>query len=78
MRPEEIIAKVFDVPVSEVTDDTSNKTIKAWDSLGHLTLILELESAYRVSLSPEEVFTMISVKRIKEQLVAHGVMWERQ
>jgi acyl carrier protein len=62
MRPEEIIAKVFDVPVSEVTDDTSNKTIKAWDSLGHLTLILELESAYRVSLSPEEVFTMVSVK----------------
>lgn len=75
MRPEEIIAKVFDVPVSEVTDDTSNKTIQAWDSLGHLTLVLELEGTYRVSLSPEEVFSMTNVKSVKQILVNHDVRW---
>jgi acyl carrier protein len=75
MRPEEVIAKVFGVPVSEVTDDTSNKTIRAWDSLGHLTLVLELESTYRVSLSPEEVFNMTNVKSVKRTLADHSVIW---
>ena len=75
MRPEEVIAKVFDVPVLEVTDDTSNKTIRAWDSLGHLTLVLELESTYRVSFSPEEVFSMTSVKSVKQTLADRSVRW---
>lgn len=75
MQPEEVIAKVFGMPVAEVNDDTSNKTIDAWDSYGHLTLILELEATYGVSLSPEEVFNIISVRSVKQTLVAHGVMW---
>ena len=75
MQPEEVIAKVFGMPVAEVNDDTSNKAIGAWDSYGHLTLILELEAAYGVSLSPEEVFNMISVRSVKQTLVAHGVTW---
>lgn len=75
MQPEEVIAKVFGMPVGEVNDDTSNKTIGAWDSYGHLTLILELEATYGVSLSPEEVFNMSSVRSVKQTLVAHGVTW---
>ena len=75
MQPEEVIAKVFGMPVAEVNDDTSNKTVGAWDSYGHLTLVLELEATYDVSLSPEEVFNMISVRSVKETLAAHGVTW---
>lgn len=75
MQPEEAIAKVFGMPVAEVNDDTSNKTIGAWDSYGHLTLVLELEATYGVSLSPEEVFNMISVRSVKQTLAAHGVTW---
>ncbi len=75
MQPEEVIAKVFGIPVAEVNDDTSNKNINAWDSYGHLTLILELEATYGVSLSPEEVFNMIGVRSVKQTLTAHGVAW---
>jgi len=75
MQPEEVIAKVFGMPVAEVNDDTSNKTIGAWDSYGHLILILELEATYGLSLSPEEVFNMISVRSVKQTLVAHGATW---
>jgi len=75
MQPEEVIAKVFGMPVAEVNDDTSNKTIGAWDSYGHLILIPELEATYGLSLSPEEVFNMISVRSVKQTLVAHGATW---
>lgn len=75
MQPEEVIAKVFGMPPTEVTDDTSNKTVSTWDSYGHLTLILELEATYRLSLSPDEVLNMINVKCIKQTLASHGVTW---
>lgn len=75
MQPEEVIAKVFGMPVAEVNDDTSNKTIGAWDSYGHLTLVLELEATYGVSLSSEEVFNMINVRSVKQALATHGATW---
>ncbi|MGH8645575.1 MAG: acyl carrier protein [Gammaproteobacteria bacterium] len=75
MPPEEVIAKVFGVPLIDVTDDTSNTTVSTWDSLAHITLILELEATYRVSLLPEEVFNMTSVASIKKVLGSRGINW---
>lgn len=77
MQPEEIIAKVFGISVAEVNDESSNKTISAWDSYGHLTLVLELEATYGVSLSAEEVFNMTTVSTIKKTLNGHGVNWRQ-
>ncbi len=75
VAPEEIVAKVFGAALSEVRDDTSNKTLAAWDSLGHITLIIELESTYGISLSPGDLFNMTSVASIKRILSSHGVTW---
>ena len=73
MATEAIIARVFGVPRPSITEETSNATIGAWDSLNHVTLILELESTYGVSLSAEEALTMTDVATIKRVLRAHGV-----
>ena len=66
MLPEEVVAKVFGVSPSEVSDDTSNSTLGKWDSFGHITLVLELEATYSLALSPDEVFNMLSVASIKQ------------
>jgi acyl carrier protein len=76
MTPESIIARVFGVPRQSVTDTTSNTTLDAWDSLNHVTLVLELESAYAISFSAEETLVMTDVAAIKRTLRTHGVSWD--
>jgi acyl carrier protein len=75
MQPEEIVAKVFSVPLTEVTDNTSNHTVAAWDSFGHISLILELEAAYTVALSPQDALVMTDVSSIKKVLKIYGAAW---
>ena len=76
MIPESVVARVFGVPRHSVTDQTSNTTLEAWDSLNHVTLIMELESEYGVSFSAEETLTMTNVGTIKQVLQTHGVEWD--
>jgi acyl carrier protein len=73
MAPEAVVARVFGRTASELNDATSPETVGEWDSLGHITLIIELEAAYGVSFGPEEAMAMTSVGAIKAALRAHGV-----
>jgi acyl carrier protein len=75
MTPEQLVAKVFGHKVTEIDDATSPDTIVEWDSLGHVTLIIELEAAYGISLGPEESLKMIDVAAIKLALHEHGATW---
>lgn len=75
MTPEEVLAKVFGVDRHTVNDATSNATLPEWDSLGHVTLIMELEGTYGVSFSPEEALAMTDLAAIKRVLAAHGATW---
>ena len=76
MAPESIVARVFGVPRASVNEATSNATLGAWDSLNHVTLILELEETYGVSLSAEDALAMTDVGTIKRILRTHGVDWD--
>jgi acyl carrier protein len=69
----EIAAAVFDVPPDQVTADSSTDTIEQWDSLGRLSLVLELEQAFDVQLAPEVVEELISVRAIVAALTELGV-----
>ena len=75
MTPEEVVAKVFGVPVAEVAESTSNRTLPAWDSLGHMVLVVELESTYGISFSADDTLRMTDVKTIKDILRAQGAAW---
>jgi acyl carrier protein len=72
MTPEAVLAKVFGVPASQITDQTSNRNLTAWDSLGHMTLIVELEASYGVSLSADEALLMNDLATIKRVLRDRG------
>jgi acyl carrier protein len=70
----ETAAAVFDVPPGQVTPDSSTDTIEQWDSLGRLSLVLELEQAFAVELAPEVVEQLTSVRAIVAALVQLGVV----
>lgn len=76
MAPEVLVARILGLPRQAVNDDTSNTTESSWDSLNHVTLVLELESAYGVSLSAEDALAMTDVGTIKRVLRTYGVEWD--
>jgi acyl carrier protein len=50
----------------EVSASDSMSTLPAWDSLSHMTIVLELERQLKRTLAPEEVAGVTSVAAIAE------------
>ena len=49
----EILKDLFEL---DTVDETcSQATCEKWDSMGHLNLVVELESEFDLSLEPEEI-----------------------
>ena len=69
----EIIAKIMDVPASEINDESSPETIESWDSFNSPLLADELESEFNISFSLEEIIDSPNVATIKNHLKNHGV-----
>ena len=70
-RLRQIMAKVFEVPVTEIKDDSSAHTIATWDSLRHLDMVLALEKEFGIKFHDEEVPTLINFKAIAATLNAY-------
>jgi acyl carrier protein len=59
-----IVAKLFNVPVEQVDGQYSSNCIEAWDSLGHLNLVLALEQEFTIRFLPDEVEKLTDVLTI--------------
>jgi acyl carrier protein len=69
----EVLARVFNVDVSSLTEDASPDTIENWDSLRHMSLVLALEEEFGVELTDDQAVEILSYKLIKIVLQEHGV-----
>ena len=66
-----VIAKALDVDLATITIDTLSSDIPDWDSLGHLTILMELETAFPNEYASDPRFaSVISVKEIID--ILHG------
>jgi acyl carrier protein len=63
-----IFRDVFGISDADYNDKLSAQTLKAWDSVTHLSLLLALEQGFAVSFQPEEATAMTSVAAIKRAL----------
>lgn len=67
----DVLKETFEL---ETVDKTcSQTTCDAWDSMGQLNLVAELEDTFDVSLEPEEIGTMKSYDDIVRILKEKGV-----
>jgi len=64
------------IPVDQVTDDLTYRSIPQWDSVGHMALIAELESTFNVMLDTDEILDLSSVAVAKQILARHGVSFD--
>lgn len=71
----QIMSNVFEIPESEISDDSSIDSIESWDSIRHLNLILALEEEFAITIPDEEVGNLINYKLIEltvnEQVKQH-------
>jgi len=69
----EVLAKVFNVDNSEITEDCSPDTIENWDSLRHMNLIVALEEEFKIEFNDDQIVEILSYQLIKIVLQEHGV-----
>lgn len=50
----------------ELQDDMGFADVPGWDSVGHMTLINELETRFGVSLDLDEIIALETVKAVRE------------
>ena len=69
----EILAKVLILEENDVNDAVSRENTESWDSLAHLMLITEVESAFGVAFSDEDIIEIKTVGDLKSKLRKLGV-----
>jgi len=67
-----VISGVLKIRPNRISDKTSPKTAKEWDSFGGILLITEIEKAFDIKFSMEEILSIKDVSDIKKILKKHG------
>lgn len=73
-----ILARVLEIPEESITDETGPEKVASWDSFNGLLLVSELEEAFGVEFTMEEVTSVKTVRDIKATLLKHGVREAQQ
>jgi acyl carrier protein len=67
------MAATLKVPANSITETTSDQDLAAWDSLGHVNMMMTLEQTFDVFLDVEDFPKLNSVPAIMQYLASHGV-----
>jgi len=68
--------RALGLPRERVTDDLAYNTVKEWDSVGHMALVVEIEDAFEVMLDTDDILGMSSVAKAREILSRNGVSFD--
>ncbi len=69
-----IVSSVLGHPLERVNEDTSPDTVKTWDSLRHMKLMMALEEELGVQFTADQIVEMISVGLILAVLDETGAL----
>jgi acyl carrier protein len=65
-------SRALGIALERVSDDLAYNTIKEWDSVGHMALVVELETEYGVMFDTDDILGMSSVGKARETLTRLG------
>ena len=70
---QDAIAATLKVPASKITETTKSEDLAAWDSLGHVNLMMALEQTFDVFLDVEDFSKLNSVPAIIDYLKKQNI-----
>jgi len=72
----EIIARVFDIPLNQVTNQSNSETIEQWDSFTGYILLDEIESEFNIIVGMNDALEIKNVEDFKRILIKKGIQFE--
>jgi acyl carrier protein len=69
----DVIAHTLKVPPASIGPDTGADNLPAWDSLGHVNLMMSIEQTFDLQLDVDDFPRLNSVPAILAHLKARGV-----
>tara|TARA_B100000900_G_scaffold79224_1_gene63684 strand:- start:17496 stop:17750 length:255 start_codon:yes stop_codon:yes gene_type:complete len=69
----QIFAKVFSLKENYNFDSLKYQDIPEWDSIGHMTLMSELENKFKISIDTDDIVDFSSYKKGQEILAKYKV-----
>jgi acyl carrier protein len=73
MKLEELFATILREPVSVLSNEASPATVRSWDSLRHIELVMAAETQYGVQFETSEVVTIRTLGCMRELLQQKGI-----
>lgn len=70
-RTREVLAKVFDIPISQTSPDATIDSLGRWDSHKFLFIVLALEEEFDMEFEPEDVEEMLTVEGVARIIERH-------
>ncbi|MGH6914528.1 MAG: hypothetical protein ACREH3_12580 [Geminicoccales bacterium] len=74
MKLEELFARTLREPVGAFSDAASPTTVRSWDSLRHIELVMAAEVEYGILFETAEVATIRTLGCMRGMLQQKGVM----
>lgn len=71
-RVRDVVAETFGLSAQDVDSEASAQTLPAWTSLAHLRLVANLEQAFDMRFTMDEMVVMTSVPAIESVLAARN------
>ena len=59
-----IMSKVLRIATDDISIGTSMDTVKSWDSLKHMNLVIAIEREFSIDLEDEEIEILTNVETI--------------
>ena len=72
----ECFSRSLGIPHERVTDDLAYNTLKEWDSVGHMALVVELEGEFDVMFDTDDILGMSTVAKARQILTRYGVNFD--
>lgn len=71
-KAKRLLADALRLDMAQISNDASMKTMKQWDSLSHMELIVLVEEHLGCTLSQDEFVQITTLKGLDRVLVAYG------
>lgn len=68
-----LMADVLRISEDAVVDDLSINNTSVWDSFKHMELIVAIETTFGITLTADEIVSMVNISQIKGILKEKGV-----
>ncbi|MDB4236342.1 hypothetical protein N9804_02080 [Planktomarina temperata] len=70
---DEVFIDIFEITKDQLSDSLEYQSITAWDSVGHMSLMAELEDVFDIMLEMDDIVDFGSYKTGIETLKKYGV-----